>query len=96
MEVQAIHTRLQVWARIGIGIQFAALIRCLGEFFRLKYFVVEKFSIIHIEPFIIGALVTAILALVGILFYFAERSWLTAITASVNVVILFVLRFALL
>ena len=51
--------------RIGIGIQFAALIRCLGEFFRLKYFVVEKFSFIHIEPFIIGALVTAILALVG-------------------------------
>ena len=96
MEVPAIRTRLQVWARIGIGIQFAALIRCLGEFFRLKYFVVEKFSIIHIEPFVIGALVTVILALVGILFYFAEKFWLTAITAAVNVVILFVLRFALL
>ena len=44
----------------------------------------------------IGALVTAILALVGILLYFAEKFWLTAITAAVNVVILFVLRFALL
>jgi len=33
----------------------------------LKYFVVDRFSTIHIEPFIIGASVTAILALVAIL-----------------------------
>jgi hypothetical protein len=44
----------------------------------------------------IGALVTAVLALAGILFYFAQKFLLTAITAAVNVVILFVLRFALL
>jgi hypothetical protein len=93
---QVIRSRPQLWARMGIAIQFAALIRCLGEYFRLKYFVAEKFSIIHVEPFMIGALVTAILALVGILFYFAQKFLLTAITASVNVVILFVLRFALL
>jgi hypothetical protein len=62
----------------------------------LKYFVVEKFSITHVEPFIIGALVTAILALVGILIYFAEKFWFTSITAAVNVVILFILRFTLL
>jgi hypothetical protein len=40
-------------------------------------------------------LVTAILALVGTLFYFAEKFWLTAIAAIANVVILFILRFAL-
>jgi hypothetical protein len=90
------RTRLRLWARIGIGIQFAALIRCLGEYFRLKYFLAEKFSIIHVQPFIIGALVTAILVLVGILFYFAEKFRRTAITAAVNVVLLFVLRFTLL
>lgn len=83
-------------AQIGIVIQFAALIRCLGEYFRLKYFVAGKFSIAHIEPFIIGALATAILALVGILFFFAENYRLTAVTAALNVVILFVLRFTLL
>jgi hypothetical protein len=93
---QGIRNRAQLWARIGLGIQFAALIRCLGEYFRLKYFVPEKFSIIHVEPFMIGALVTAILALFGILFYFAQKFLLTAIIAAVNVVILFVLRFALL
>lgn len=62
----------------------------------MKYFVAEKFCIIQVEPFIIGALVTAILALVGVLFYFAQKFSLTSITASVNVVILFVLRFTLL
>ena len=83
-------------AQIGIVIQFAALIRCLVEYLRLKYFVAEKFSVIHIERFMIGALVTTILALVGILFYFAENYRLTAITAVLNVVVLFVLRFTLL
>ncbi len=86
----------QFSARIGISVQFAALIRCLGEYFRLKYFVAERFSIVHVEPFIIGALVTAILALVGILFYFAENYRLAAVTAVLNVVVLFVLRFTLL
>lgn len=83
-------------AQIGIVTQFAALIRCLGEYFRLKYFVIERFSAGNIEPFIVGAAVTAILALVGVLFYFAEKYPLTAVVASLNVIILFVLRFTLL
>ncbi len=87
--------RIRKLAQIGIVVQFAALIRCLGEYFRLKYFVVDKFSMVRVEPFIIGALVTAVLALVAILFYFAEKYQLSAITSAINVVILFVLRFTL-
>jgi hypothetical protein len=83
-------------AQVGIVIQFAALIRCLAEFFRLKYFVIERFSITSIEPFIIGAAMTAIIALVGVLFYFAEKYPLTSVVASLNVIILFILRFTLL
>jgi hypothetical protein len=83
-------------AQIGIIIQFAALIRCLGEYFRLKHFVAEKFSFTNVEPFVIGAVVTAILALFGVLFYFAEKYPLAAGVASLNVIILFVLRFRLL
>ena len=83
-------------AQIGIVIQFAALIRCLGEYFRLKHFAPEELSIIHIEPFILGALVTAILALAGILFFFGEKYRLAVVTAALNIVILFVLRFTLL
>jgi hypothetical protein len=90
-----IGSRLQLWARIGICIQFVALIRCLGEYFRLKHFAPEKFSIVHIEPFILGALVTAVLALAGISFYFGEKYRLTAIIAALNILILLVLRFTL-
>jgi hypothetical protein len=86
----------QLWARIGICVQFAALLRCLGEYFRLKFFVPEMFSIPHIEPFVIGALVSAVLALAGILFYFKVSYRLTAFIAVFNVVVLFVLRFTLL
>jgi len=82
-------------AQVGIVIQFAALIRCLGEYFRLKYFFAEKLSFTHVEPFVIGAVVTAILALVAVLFYFAEKYPFTAVVASLNVIILFVLRFTL-
>jgi len=87
--------RTRKLAQMGIVVQFAALIRCLGEYFRLKYFVVDKFSIVRIEPFIVGATVTAILAFVAILFYFAEKYRLTGIASAINVVILFVLRFTL-
>jgi hypothetical protein len=86
----------QLSARIGICIQFAALIRCLGEYFRLKFFVTERFSDAQIEPFIIGALVSAIFAFAGILFYFTETYRVTAVIAALNVVILFVLRFTIL
>jgi hypothetical protein len=86
----------QLSARIGICVQFAALLRCLGEYFRLKFFVLEKFSISHIEPFVIGAMVSAVFVLAGILFYFAENYRFTAIIAALNVAILFVLRFTLL
>ena len=84
-----------VWARLGIFIQFAALIRCLGEYFRLKYVANETLLIVHIEPFILGALVTAVFALAGIFFYFGEKYRLTAITAAINIVSLFALRFTL-
>jgi hypothetical protein len=83
-------------AQVGIVIQFAALIRCLGEYFRLKYSVVERLSMTQIEPFVIGAGMTTILALVGVLFYFDEKYPFTAVVAQLNVVIPFVLGFTLL
>ena len=64
-------------AQIGVIVQFAALIRCLGEYFRLKYFVGGGFSLSHVEPFVLGARVCALLALVGILFYFGENYRIT-------------------
>lgn len=83
-------------AQLGIVVQFAALIRCLGEYFRLKYFGAASFSIARVEPFILGALVSAVSALVGVLFYFGESYRAAVAIAVLNVGILFILRFALL
>lgn len=83
-------------AQLGILVQFAALLRCLGEYFRLKYFAAASFSIARVEPFVLGALVCAALALVGILFYFGESYKTTVAIAVLNVGILFILRFTLL
>jgi hypothetical protein len=83
-------------AQLGIVVQFAALLRCLGEYFRLKYFVAGSFSIARVEPFVLGASVSAVLALVGALFYFGENYKMTVAIAALNVGILLILRFTLL
>ena len=87
-----LHRRI---AQIGIVVQFAALMRCLAEYFRLKHFAAEHFSIARIEPFILGALVSAAFALIGILFYFFENYKTTVAIALLNVGILLILRLTL-
>jgi hypothetical protein len=83
-------------AQIAVAAQFAALIRCLAEYFRLEYFAPQSFSTARIEPFLIGALVSAVFALVGVLFYFGENYKTSVAIAALNVGILLILRFALL
>ena len=83
-------------AQIAVAAQIAALFRCLGEYFRLKHFVPQQFSPAHVEPFLIGALVSAVFAFVGVLFYFGQSYRTTVGIAASNVVILVILRFTLL
>jgi hypothetical protein len=90
------HGRDRRIAQASIVAQFAALLRCLGEYFRLEYFDVQSFSIARIEPFILGALVTAAFAFAGVLFYFSENYKTTVAIAVLNVGILLILRFTLL
>ena len=81
--------------QIAVTAQFAALIRCLGEYFRLEHFAPQEFSPARVEPFLFGALVSAVFALVGVLFYFSESYRTTVGIAVLNVVILVILRFTL-
>ena len=83
-------------AQVAVAVQFAALLRCLGEYFRLEYFAPRSFSIAHVEPFLVGASVCAVFAFAGVLFYFGERYKATVAIAGLNVGILVILRFALL
>ena len=91
--MMSVSSRSQKIAQIGIVIEFTALIRCMGEYFRLKYFAAESFSIAPIEAFLTGALVFAV---IGILFYFGVNYKTTGGIAVVNAAILLALRFILL
>ena len=83
-------------AGIGIGVQLAALIRCLGEFYRLKYTLGRAFTMARVEPFILGSLLTAIFLLGAALSYCWHRYMLAAFFAAVNVLTLLLLRFSML
>jgi len=83
-------------AQIAVAAQFAALIRYLGVYFRLEYLVPREFSPARVEPFLVGALVSAVGGFWGVLFYFGENYRTTVAIALLNVGVLLILRFALL
>jgi hypothetical protein len=83
-------------AQIAVAAQFAALIRCLAEYFRLEYFAPQRFSLARVEPFLVGALVCAVFAFVGVFLYFGENYKTTVAIAALNVGILLILKFTLL
>lgn len=82
-------------ALIGIGAEFAALIRCLGEFYRLKYMLGPALTSARVEPFVLGSLLTAIFLFCAVSAYFWSRYILAGCFAVVNVLILFLLRFTM-
>lgn len=82
-------------AKVVILVQFAALIRCLAEYFRLKWVLGSALTPARIEPFIVGALIAAVGALIAVVLYFLEKYSFTAITGTITIAVLLVLRFAL-
>ena len=83
-------------AKIAILLQFAALIRCLAEYFRLKWILGSALTLARIEPFVVGALVAATGALITVLFYFTEKYLPAAVTGATTIAVLLALRFTLL
>jgi uncharacterized membrane protein len=82
-------------AQIAILLQFAALIRCLAEYFRLRWALGTAVTLALVQPFIVGGLVAAIGALIAVLFYFAEKYVIAAATGAFTIAVLVVLRFVL-
>ena len=77
-----------VWARLGITVQFLALVRCLGEYFRLKQTQRPDLAPVSIEPFITGALITALLCWLAVTLYFFGRHRAAFGVGCLNVAIL--------
>jgi hypothetical protein len=69
-------------ARAGILVQLLATIRCLGEYYRLRYLGGASFDPASAEPFIRGALVAACFCFVAVLLCFG-RWWRSSVAVSV-------------
>ena len=69
-------------AKAAIIIIFLALIRCIGEFFRLQYEWKDALTIQQIKPFEIGAMLCAFASLaMVILFFYSQYRFVITIAA---------------
>jgi hypothetical protein len=74
---------------VGIAAQFLALVRTLGEVFRLKYFDVARYTVAGIEPFVGAALFTAVLIAVAVMMFAIGRLRAALTIAIFNILALF-------
>jgi hypothetical protein len=80
-------TSAETLARLGIFVQFMALIRCLFEYFRLKHIHGGALTTAPIEPFITGSLIAALCAWIAVFCYFL-RWYKTVVAVSAGTVVI--------
>ena len=85
---------IEQWARIGIVVQLAILIRTIAEFYRLRHYYGTAAALVRYEPYIGGLLIGAVLCLVavGLLFWHKPRA--AAFTAAATILILLIYKIA--
>jgi hypothetical protein len=76
------------WAKLGIVAQLLAILRLLGEYFRLKQIHGSRLTIALVEPFVTGALLAAVLCSVAVTLFFFRRYTGTIVVAVATVVLL--------
>jgi hypothetical protein len=81
-------------AVVSITAQFLALVRILSEVFRVKYFDVERYTPIALEPFIGTALFTAVVVALAVATFALGRERVALTIGIVNIVGLFVYKIA--
>jgi hypothetical protein len=81
-------------AKIGITVQFLALVRMLAEYFRLKALHASSLSVADVEPYITGASITAILCWLAVVLFFAQKHLGVLVVAVSTVIALLVYKFA--
>lgn len=80
------------WARIGIGVQFLALVRTLAEVFRLEHVSGGRVAVETVLVYVEGGLIAAVLCGVAVGLYFFRRYTGAAATAAATVLILLVFK----
>ena len=72
-------TSAEALAKIGIFLQFMALVRCLFQYFRLKSVQGGALTVAAVGPFITGSLIAAFSAWIAVICYFLR--WYKTVVA---------------
>lgn len=80
------------WAKVGILIQFLALVRTLLEYFRLKYVYGAQFTPTLGEPFITAALLSALLCWLAVMLFFFRRYTSALLVSILTVFVLLIYK----
>jgi len=82
-----------ILAKIGILIQFLALIRILLEYFRLQRTRGERLPRRVLDQYVTGALITAVLCFLSVGLYFFGFYVAAAVISGLTVVVLLIYKF---
>jgi len=94
MRAQVARMTAHRLAQLGICVQFLALVRTLGEFFRLQHARGAALVAATVAPYVGAGLLTAILTWAGVLCYFAGRDRAAVGLAGVTVLALLTIKMA--
>lgn len=72
-------------AQVGIGILFIAILRTVGEYYRLRWSLGAEAGLKAFEPFIPGLLLAIVGTMVAVALYFAARFRLVVWAAGIVV-----------
>lgn len=86
---------LKRWAMLALGAQFAALIRILAEYFRLRALHGNQLNLLRVDPWIEAALLTSALIVAATFPIFFERYKLTIALGVVTVLALLLFKWYL-
>jgi hypothetical protein len=65
--------RAELWARIGITVQFLALVRTLAEVLRLNWVQGGRLTYAAAEPYVIGSIIAAVMCWAAVTACFFRR-----------------------
>ncbi|MFZ0706990.1 MAG: hypothetical protein WAM71_15385 [Candidatus Korobacteraceae bacterium] len=80
------------WARVGVIVQLAILIRTLGEFYRLRHYYGAAEALARYEPYIGGLLINALLCLITVVLLFWRKPRVAALTAAATIIVLLIYK----
>ena len=76
------------WAKAGIIVQLAILIRSLTEFYRLRHYFGNAEALVRYQPYVGGLLIDAVLCLVAVILLFWRKPRAAAVTCAATIFIL--------